>query len=125
VAVVMGRIQACHQKLWASTQAGNAGLAAFYLHEGEEAMEELMEAAVVDDGVDGSAQMRLFGLPSLERLERKLRDEGVAAVHGAHEDLVVSCNGCHNACGYPFIRIKVPVAVDFPNHDPTVRASTP
>lgn len=45
------------------TQAGNAGLAAFYLHELEEAMEELVEAAVVDDGVDGSAQMRLFGLP--------------------------------------------------------------
>src|SRR5690349_14889212 len=47
VAVYMGRIQAYHQKLWAAGEANNIELAAFYLHEMEEAMEEIAEGHVM------------------------------------------------------------------------------
>lgn len=113
----MGHMQRYHQKLWASAAAGNAELAAFYLHELEEVMEEVAEGQVVDDGVDISTPMKAFGLGTLAMLEAKLKEEGVTALHGALPQLVNACNGCHSQCGYPFVRIRVPERVDFPDQD--------
>lgn len=115
LAVVMGRIQRYHQKLWASGQAGNAELAAFYLHELEEAMEEVVDAQVVEDGIDISALMRTYGISTIELLEKKLKEEGVAALHADAELLVNTCNSCHISSGHAFIRIQVPTAVYFPD----------
>lgn len=117
LAVLMGRMQRFHQKWWEAGRQGNAALAAFYLHEMEEAMEEVVEAQVLEDGVDVSAHMRTFGLPIVEQLERRLKEEGVAAMHGDAQLLVNSCNACHIQCGYPFVRIQVPVSVHFPDQD--------
>lgn len=117
VAVHMGRIQRYHQKWWAAGKVGNAELAAFYLHELEEAMEVIAQARLMEDGVDLSAHMNAYGVKTIEALEQVLKDQGVAAMHAESATLVNSCNGCHVATGHSFIRIQVPTAVDFPDQD--------
>jgi len=117
VAVVMGRIQQYHQKWWAAGQAGNVELAAFYLHELEESMEEVVEAGVQDDGIDVSQAMSTFGLPAIAELERLLKEEGVQAMHAKGAILVNACNACHQATGHAYIRIQEPSTVLFPDQD--------
>lgn len=117
LAVHMGRMQRFHQKWWAAGQAGNAELAGFYLHELEEEMEVIAEGSVVDDGVDVSAQMKIYGVPTIEALEKKLKEEGVKAMHDDAALLANSCTSCHMACGHPYIRIVPPTKVDFPDQD--------
>lgn len=115
VAVVMGRMQQYHQKWWAAGQAANAQLAAFYLHELEEAMEEVAEAKVVDDGIDVSAAMRTYGLPALAELERLLKEEGVQAMHAKGAIMTNACNACHQATEHAYIRLQEPSQVLFPD----------
>ncbi len=117
VAVVMGRMQRYHQKWWASGQAGNAELAAFYLHELEEAMEEVAEAGVMDEGADVSAAMRTYGLPALEELERLLTEEGVQAMHAKGAIMTNACNACHQATQHAYIRLQDPAQHFFPDQD--------
>lgn len=113
----MGRIQRYHQKWWASGHAGNAELAGFYLHEMEEAMEEIADAKVIDEGIDVSANMRTYGLAAIEALETKLNDQGVEAMHADAGLLANTCNTCHQVCDHPYIRIVPPTAVFFPDQD--------
>lgn len=117
IAVHMGRIQRYHQKLWAAGREGNAELAAFYLHELEEAMEEIAEADVEEDGVRISPHMKAYGLGTVEALERILKEDGVEALHASSQLLVDACNACHAATGYSFIRIQVPGTVHYPDQD--------
>lgn len=118
VAIVMGRIQRFHQKFWLAMRANNPELSQFYLHEMEEAMEEIAEANVIDDGVDISAHMRTYGLDVNEFLQKKLREEGIDGLRAEAELLVKSCNSCHLASKYEMIQIKVPdPANNFPDQE--------
>ncbi len=118
VAEIMGRLERHHAKWWRAGHEGNAELAAFYLHEMEEAMEELATAGVVEDsGVDISAMMRTYGLPAIASLERSLQEDGVAAMHAGADVFVATCNSCHVATGHGFIRVKVPTDAAFPGQD--------
>jgi hypothetical protein len=115
VAVVMGRIQQYHQKWWAAGQTANAQLAAFYLHELEEAMEEVAEAKIMDDGIDVSQAMRTYGLPALAELERLLKEEGVQAMHAKGAIMTNACNACHQATQHEYIRLQEPSQLLFPD----------
>ena len=117
LAVYMGRIQRYHQKLRAAGEAGNAELAAFYLHEIGEVMEEVVEADIEEDGVRISPHMRSYGLSAVEAMERLLRNEGVASMHASSGLLAEACNACHAATGHAFIRIRIPEHVLFPDQD--------
>ncbi len=123
VAVYMGRMQRYHQKLWAASRAGNAELAGFYLHELEEAMAEIAEAGLVDEGVPISEPMRTYGLVVVEALERTLETQGVEALHASADMLVNACNSCHSITGHSFIVIQEPVDPQFPDQNfvPQVR----
>jgi hypothetical protein len=117
IAVVMGRIQRYHQKFWLASRSGDHALVEFYLHEMEEAMEEIAEGAVVEDGVDVSAHMRTYGLSTVQHLQQLLATSGVQAVQGEGELLVNSCNSCHVATGHEMIRIRVPGEFSIPDQD--------
>ena len=117
VAVSMGRIQRYHQKWWLAGKSGNADLARFYLHEMEEALEEIAESHVVDEGVDVSAQARAYGLPILDQLTRTLDSSGVATMHAMADRLVTNCNACHASTGHSYIRIQVPIGASFTDQD--------
>ncbi len=117
IAVVMGRIQRYHQKFWLATRAGNAPLADFYLHEMEEAMEEVAGAGIVEEGVDISSQMRTYGLSMTGHLRELLAKEGIQAMHNEAGSLVNSCNACHKTTGHEMIRIREPLDLVVPDQD--------
>lgn len=117
VAVIMGRIQRYHQKLWLAGKEGNTELARFYLHEIDEAMKEISEGGVVDEGVNVSDQMEIYGLPIINKLTEVLDSNGVVAMHGRAGELVGACNACHASTDHGYIRIQVPSAVNFPDQD--------
>ena len=108
IAIVMGRIQRFHQKFWLALRANNPELTQFYLHEMEEAMAEIADGNVVDDGIDISANMRAYGLKVNEHLQQKLKTEGIAGLAKESTSLVDACNACHKASGYDLIKIQIP-----------------
>ncbi|MEO8067439.1 MAG: hypothetical protein ABI599_07090 [Flavobacteriales bacterium] len=110
VAVYMGRIQQYAHKLWAAGKASNLPLAKFYLHEMDEAMEDLQHANIEDDGVPVSKHMETYGIRAIDGLADNLKANGLKDFDGQFALLVNTCNSCHDKCGYPFIRIAVPAA---------------
>jgi len=80
-------------------------------------MEEIVDAAIVDDGVDVSRNMRMMGLPAVEALEKLLKEQGVEAMLAQGGLLVNACNNCHTVSGYGFIRIQEPATVVFPDQE--------
>lgn len=117
VAVIMGRIQRFHQKWWLAGKEGNTELAKFYLHELDEAMEEIADAHVTDDGVDVSAAMRTYGIKTIDQIATTLDKEGVSVMHGQAELMANMCTSCHVATDHGYIRIKQPDAASFPDQD--------
>ena len=110
VAVYMGRIQQYAHKLWAAGTAGNLPLAKFYVHEIDEAMEDLEQANINDDGVPVSAHMKTYGLSAVDAFADDMKANGLKDFAGQFGTLVNTCNSCHDKCGYPFIAIAVPSA---------------
>lgn len=108
VAVYMGRIQVYANKLWSAGKAGNLRLADFYRHEMKEAMEEVANAGILDDGVDVSAKMSAYGIRELDAIKAAFKANGLKDFDAQFATLVNTCNSCHRDCNKPFVHIKVP-----------------
>lgn len=115
LAVVMGRFQLYANKLWFSGMAGNTELADFYAHELEEAMEEVAEQNLTENGQSITEQIKIWGLEPLEKLEEATATGDKQAFEQSYDALVSSCNGCHVTCGYSWVRIKRPETPAFDN----------
>ena len=111
VAVYMSRMHLYAQKLWAAGNAGDLELARFYQHEVEEVMEEVGNAGIIHDSIDVSAQMKVYGIPAIERLEHDFDTKGLDGFASAYDALIGNCNACHAVTDHDFIRIVVPVQV--------------
>lgn len=100
----MGYMQRYLHKLDLSVQAENARLAGYYIHELEELVEELEDAAVVYEGHQVGALTDSMLPPAIETLENALETGGDAeAAVGA---LVAQCNACHVATERPWLKIE-------------------
>jgi len=108
LAVAMGRFQLYANKLWFSGIAGNTELSDFYSNELEEAMEEVAEQELTENGQSISEQIKIWGLEPLEKLEEAVDSGDKQAFEQSYDALVSSCNGCHVTCGYSWVRIKRP-----------------
>ena len=110
VAVYMGRIQQYAHKLWAAGTADNLLMAKFYLHEIDEAMEDLEHANIDDDGVPVSVHMKTYGINTVDAFADDMKANGLKDFEGQFSLLVNTCNSCHDKCGYPFLHIAVPTS---------------
>ena len=117
LAVYMGRLQLFSDKLYWAGKAKNEQLVDFYLHEMEEAMEEIHESNLIDEGVDISAMISSYGLAAIERMEDVELDS--ASFETGYSQLIQNCNACHAASNYSFVRIIVPTRPAFTNQDMT------
>jgi hypothetical protein len=115
LAIFMGRLQLFADKLWWAGQAQNEALVHFYLHEMEEAMEELHEAGLVDNGVNISDLVEPYGLMAIEKMEKVALDS-VSFTNG-YSELIGSCNDCHKTSNYSFVKITIPEIPVFSNQD--------
>jgi hypothetical protein len=114
LAIYMGRLQLFMNKLYFAGINQNDELSAFYIHEIEETLEELVAAKIIDDGIDISLNTQLFGLNQLENFEKQLEDKSTD-FKNAYSLLVQSCNNCHSVSKHPFIVIKEPTNPVFDN----------
>lgn len=116
VAHFMERMQQFHMKLYYSGVEGNKALSRFYLNEIEEEMNTIASSGVKIKEADISENMRNFGLPQVELFKSAMEKDSFN-FQVSFDALTFSCNACHHASGFPFIKIIVPSAGNFPNQD--------
>lgn len=115
---VMGRMQLYMNKLYFAGINDNKELRDFYVHEIEEAIEEIVDGSVTHEGVDISTNMEMYGATQLEVFEKALAENN--DFKDAYNNFVNACNSCHKASKYPFIIIKEPTNMVFDNQVYTV-----
>lgn len=108
VAEYMARIHGYSNKLYFAAQAGEDDLVDFYLHEMEEAMEELEHAEIIEDGFNVSQAIRTFGLGGLEEYKSAYGSGGAEGVDSYHSELILRCNACHAQSGHGFLQMTLP-----------------
>jgi hypothetical protein len=108
VAIYMGRIQVYMHKLYWAGMAKNLPLADFYRHEIKEVMEEVAKASIVEDGIDVSAKMDVYGIRTIDGMKAALKEQGLEGFGAQYDLLVNTCNTCHRETGHPMIQVQVP-----------------
>jgi hypothetical protein len=108
VAIVMGRMHLYFDKLWFAGKAQNWELAGFYAHEIEESLEELIEAKVVEDGVEISKLAEIMTESPFKELEGAVKKQALPDFEAAYTRMVNTCNQCHQTTKHGFIRIQRP-----------------
>lgn len=117
LAMAMGHLQRFAGKLWFAGSQENWELSAFYAHELEEVMEEVIDHDVVDDGKNISQLMEQMALPSLEYMEEIVKAKNSSEFESAYLGLVNACNSCHAISDHGFIEIIVPSTPSITNQN--------
>jgi hypothetical protein len=104
----MAMLQRWSDKVYRAAAQENWPLVNFYLHELEETVEGLGEAGVVYEGVEVSRLVRQMLDPAVEGLEEAVKQSDAALFRQRYDDLIISCNQCHQVSGYAFLRITTP-----------------
>lgn len=115
VSSIMTNIQRHFGKLYFAGTAQNWDLAEFYTHEVEEAMEELEEHNVVEDGINISKFVSIMGLTPLKNIDEAVDKKDLTAFNTAYTAQINQCNACHASTKHPYIRIKEPERPVFSN----------
>ena len=121
VAEYMGKLQTYVTKLYYAGKNKNNPLVAFYLHETEEVMEKLVDANVVDEGVNVSKLMQTYGETQIETIQKQVKKEGLVNFDSHYSNLLNACNACHIQSGHEFIKIIQPQNNPFVNQDFTAK----
>jgi hypothetical protein len=101
--VIMNQMLEQVHKLSYSVGYENSELADFYIHELEEAIEDIIDADVEYGGQPVGQLTQTMLLPALELLEDALDARDWMQVREKLGVLVQSCNNCHAATGYSSI----------------------
>lgn len=112
LAQYMRTLQHWSHKTALALEARNAELANFYLHEMEETLETLQTEAPTYEGHPVGDLTKKMLVPSVEALDGALDDRAWPTVDERVQELAQSCNQCHAATGYDFIRVELQ---DVPN----------
>lgn len=120
LATFMGELQRLTHKLILSTTAQNTELANFYLYESLEILNEIQEQVPEYEDIPVAVHLDRLALPAYEPLKDLLQEsEQVSADdwNNATDAIIDSCNACHRATRFEFIRIQRnnhnPFAQDF------------
>ncbi|MGQ9863261.1 MAG: hypothetical protein ACUVRD_02085 [Bacteroidia bacterium] len=108
LADVMAHFQRFTEKLYWSATAQNWDLAAFYLHELEEASEMAEKARITDEGFPISEMLHNTLAPQWKPLYQTLQDRNKEAFLREYQILLSSCNSCHRSTQKPYIRVQMP-----------------
>lgn len=108
LAEVMGRMQTHFGKLWFAGKAENWPLAQFYTHEIEESLEELVEANVIDEGMEISKLAGIMTKQPFMQLETAVEKELLPGFEGAYKRMMITCNQCHQTTKHSFIKVAIP-----------------
>lgn len=101
----MGKLQYFTHKTGLSLKAGNQKLAAFYIHELEEAVEDLVSFGQYKKFDIGKMTKKIL-LPEFKQFEQAFKMGDPAPTWKAFITVIESCNTCHRASRHGFINIK-------------------
>ena len=111
----MGNMQRFVEKLYFAGQASNWELADFYVHEIEEAMEGIIAANVIDEGVPVSSFMKTMLPSAVMSMEEAVKARDTRQFMTRYDGLVSSCNACHLSTKHGFVKIVIPKQPTYQN----------
>lgn len=110
LATPMGQLQQLTHKLSLATQARNVPLSRFYLEESISLIEEIQVRIPEYQNLPIAVHLERFAIPPYRQMQVILRvsnDElDPGALDPAMDAIIDSCNACHRATNYGFIRIR-------------------
>ena len=116
-AVLMAQVQIHHAKLYYAGHARNWELAAYSLHEINEALQavQVFNDQFEDFPTPLSEVVPALVGPPLGEIHGAIRTRDGAGFDAAFKSLTAACNACHAMLEHGFIRIREPGAVEFTN----------
>ncbi len=105
LAHIMSNLQYFMHKIGLSIAAENNKLAKFYVHELEEAIEEVLEVESYDDYPIGQFTKSIL-LPAFLTLDEKIESADMDTADEEYEKLIKACNNCHMLTNHEFIKIQ-------------------
>jgi hypothetical protein len=105
LALLMGDLQRLTHKLALSADAGNAELAAFYLHESQEQLRKIQTEAPEYENLPIALLIDRLAHPAYAPMQEAVRVKDVKRMREGMNAIVQSCNACHTATQHAFIRI--------------------
>ena len=116
-AVLMAQVQIHHAKLHNAGHARNWELAAYSLHEINEALQavQVFNDQFEDFPTPLSEVVPSLVGPPLGEIHGAIRGRDGARFDAAFKSLTAACNACHAMLEHGFIRIREPTAVEYTN----------
>lgn len=105
LALLMGDLQRLTHKLALSADAGNAGLAAFYLHESQEQLRKIQSEAPEYENVPAALLIDRLAHPAYATVQEAVTAKDVKRMREGMNAIVQACNACLTATQHAFIRI--------------------
>jgi hypothetical protein len=105
LALLMGDLQRLTHKLALSADAGNAELAAFYLHESREQLRQIQSESPEYENVPVALLIDRLALPAYAPMEEAIATKDKQRMLAGIDSIIESCNVCHTATQHGFIRI--------------------
>ncbi len=126
LALLMGTLQTLTHKLALSADAGNAPLAAFYVHESLEQLRAIQREAPEYEKLPIAVLIDRLALPAYAALEKATSPPSAATretLLAGLDRVVQTCNDCHAATQHSVIRITrgtevIPFNQSFQPHTP-------
>lgn len=105
LALLMGDLQRLTHKLALSADAGNAELAAFYLHESQEQLRKIQSEAPEYENIPVALLIDRLAHPAYAPMQEAVTAKDVNRMREDMNAIVQACNACHTATQHGFIRI--------------------
>jgi hypothetical protein len=105
LALLMGDLQRLTHKLALSADAGNAELAAFYLHESHEQLRKIQSEAPEYENIPVALLIDRLAHPAYALMQEAVSAKDAKLMREGAQTIVKACNACHTATQHGFIRI--------------------
>ena len=105
LALLMGDLQRLTHKLALLADAGNAELAAFYLHESQEQLRKIQSEAPEYENLPVALLIDRLSHPAYAPMQEAVTAKDAKRMREGIHAIVQACNACHTASQHAFIRI--------------------
>ena len=110
-------IQPRHIKLYYAGQAKNWTLAAFQLNELRQALARIGRTIPTYRKIEVDTAVASIFTDSAKEVDAAIKAKDPARFAASYEGMTAACNACHVGMEHPFLVIKVPDAVNYPDQE--------
>ena len=110
-------VQPRHIKLYYAGQAKNWKLAAFQLNELRQALARIGRTIPPHRKIEVDTAVASIFTDSAKEVDAAIKAKDPARFAASYEGMTAACNACHVGMEHPFLVIKVPDAVNYPDQE--------